>query len=127
MFTNLQKKNPYILYKQGLESFEQNDFTYASKIFTEAELNFETVEMSAKSAIMSIFCLYSINFYDEALDNLNRYLKKYPADKNIIYAHYLIAIIYFEQIGDEKRYTALITSKKKLTIFKKLSKFRLCN
>ena len=91
-----KKKNPYILYKQGLESFEQNDFTYASKIFTEAELNFETVEMSAKSAIMSIFCLYSINFYDEALDNLNRYLKKYPADKNIIYAHYLIAIIYFE-------------------------------
>ena len=37
------------------------------------------------------------------LENLQRYLKTYPADKNVIYAHYLIAIIYFEQISDEKK------------------------
>ena len=52
---------------------------------------------------MSAYSLYGINFYEEALDNLNRYLKIYPADKNLIYAHYLISIIYFEQIGDEKK------------------------
>ena len=34
---------------------------------------------------------------------LERFLKIYPADKNIIYAHYLISIIYFEQISDEKK------------------------
>ena len=56
----------------------------------------------------SLFSLYGINFYDEALENLKRYLKKYPADKNIIYAHYLIAIIYFEQISDEKKDLATI-------------------
>ena len=37
------------------------------------------------------------------MENLDRYLKKYPADENVIYAHYLIAIIYFEQISDEKK------------------------
>ena len=52
---------------------------------------------------MSSFALYGINFYTEALENLNRYLKTYPADKNVIYAHYLISIIYFEQIDDEKK------------------------
>ena len=52
---------------------------------------------------MSSFSLYGINFYDESLENLNRYLKTYPSDKNVIYAHYLIAIIYFEQISDEKK------------------------
>ena len=31
---------------------------------------------------------------------MNRYLKIYPSDKNIIYAHFLIAIIYFDQISD---------------------------
>jgi len=34
---------------------------------------------------------------------LERYIKNYPADKNITYAHYLIAICYFEQILDEKK------------------------
>ena len=34
--------------------------------------------------------------------SLNRYLKNYPADKNVIYANYLLAIVYFEQIGEEK-------------------------
>ena len=52
---------------------------------------------------MSSFSLYAINFYDEAESNLERYLKNYPADKNNMYAHYLLAIIYFEQISDEKK------------------------
>ena len=59
--------------------------------------------MAAKSAIMSSFSLYGINFYDQAEENIKRYLKTYPADKYFIYAHYLLAIIYFEQISDEKK------------------------
>ena len=51
---------------------------------------------------MSSYSLYAINFYDEAEENLKRFLKNYPADKYIMYAHYLLAIIQFEQIGDEK-------------------------
>ena len=65
-------------------------------------MNFENIDLAAKSAIMASFSLYGINFYEEALENLERYLKLYPSDKNVIYAHYLIAIIYFEQISDEK-------------------------
>ena len=52
---------------------------------------------------MSSYSLYGINFYNEAENNLKRYLNYYPADKNIIYAHYLLAIIYYEQIQDEKK------------------------
>ena len=97
------KVDAYLLYKEAMESFKKNDYFYANKKFTEAEINFEVVELAAKSAIMSCYALYGINFYTEALENLNRYLKKYPADQYVIYAHYLIAIIYFEQITDEKK------------------------
>ena len=97
------KVNPYLLYTEGMESFKKNDFFYANKKFSEAEINFEIIELAAKSAIMSSYALYGINFYTEALENLERYLKKYPADQNVIYAHYLKAIIYFEQISDEKK------------------------
>ena len=96
------KQNPFETYKEGLEAFDRNDFFFASKKFSEAELNFEEIELSAKSVIMSSFSLYAINFYDQAIDNLDRYLKTYPSDKNVIYAEYLKTIIYYEQISDEK-------------------------
>ncbi len=103
IYQPLEKANPYELYKEGLAAFEENDFFIANKKFSEAELNFEETEHSAKSAIMSIFSLYGLNFYDEATENLDRYLKTYPSDKNVIYAHFLQAVIYFEQISDEKK------------------------
>tara|TARA_X000000950_G_scaffold253769_1_gene317009 strand:- start:1088 stop:1843 length:756 start_codon:yes stop_codon:yes gene_type:complete len=96
-------KDPYSLYKEGYEAFEKNDFFFASKKFSEAELNFKNVDLAAKSSIMSAFSLYSINFYDEALDSLDRFLKIYPSDKNVVYAHFLSAVIHFEQIKDEKK------------------------
>jgi len=95
--------NPYEEYKEGFKAFESGDFFYAQKKFSEAELNFEIIEFAAKASLMSSYCLYGINFYSEAIENLNTHIKKYPADKNIIYAHYLMAIIYFEQIADEKK------------------------
>ena len=77
----------------------RKNYFFANKKFSEAELNFDEPKLAAKSAIMSSYSLYGINFYLEAEENLKRYFKTYPADKNVIYAHYLLAIIYFEQIG----------------------------
>ena len=112
------KLNPYDLYKEGIEAFEINDYFFASKKFSEAESNFENIDLAAKSAIMSSYSLYGINFYEDALQNLERYLRTYPADKNVIYAHYLTAIIYFEQIEDEKKdLNPLTEANKKIDFF----------
>ncbi len=110
--------DPYQVYKEAYIAFEKGDYFFAEKKFSEAELNFDIVEYSAKSAIMAAYCLYGINFYDEALESINSFLKKYPADKNIVYAHYLIAIIYFEQIADEKKdLEPLLKAKEKINFF----------
>ena len=37
------------------------------------------------------------------MEGIERFIKTYPADENIIYAEYLKAIIFFEQISDEKK------------------------
>ena len=95
-------KNPYKLYQEGFNAFENNDYFFANKKFLEAELNFDKPELAAKSAIMSSFSLYAINFYSEALESLNRFLKNYPADKNVIYAHYLEAIIFLNKLMMKK-------------------------
>ncbi len=113
-------KDPFQLYKEGLEAFEKFNYFLADKKFSQAELNFDDPVLAAKSAIMSSYSLYGINFYDEAEENLKRYLIKYPADKNLIYAHYLLTIIYYEQISDEKKdMRPLILAKEKIDFFTK--------
>ncbi len=120
IYKPVEKTDPYVLYNEGLKAFEKNDFFFANKKFSEAELNFQSVELAAKSAIMSSFSLYGINFYEQALENLNRFLKTYPSDKNVIYAHYLISIIYFEQISDEKKdLDPLLKANEKIDFFLK--------
>ena len=110
--------DPYQVYNEAYDAFEKGDYFYAEKKFSEAELNFEIVEFASKSAIMASYCLYGINFYDEALESIDSFIKKYPADKNIIYAHYLIALIYFEQIADEKKdLEPLLKAKEKISFF----------
>ena len=97
------KEDPYKVYKEAYEAFEKGDYFFAKKKFLEVELAADKVEVAAKASIMACYSLYSINFYDEALENLNKYLKKYPANQDAIYAEYLIAIIFFEQIEDETK------------------------
>ena len=84
-----------------MEAFDRMIFLCSKN--SQRQLNFDRAELAAKSAVMSSFSLYGINFYSDAVENLERYLKTYPSDKHVIYAHYLLAIIYFEQISDEKK------------------------
>jgi len=110
----------FTLYQEGYDAFETGDYFYANKKFSEAELNFKKVEFAAKASIMSSYSLYGINFYSDALENLERFLRKYPADKNVMYAHYLIAIIYYEQISDEKKdLQPLLDASEKINFFVK--------
>ena len=76
-----EKVNPYEIYKEGYEAFQRNDYFFASKKFSEAEINFDKAEHASKSAIMRIFSLYGINFYDEAEKNIKRFIEVFPAEK----------------------------------------------
>ena len=108
------------IYKEAVEAMNRGDYFYASKKFSEAEPILPKIEFSAKASLMSSYCLYLINFYPEATANLERFINQYPADKNVAYAHYLIAIVLYEQILDEKKdINPLIQSKEKIEFFLK--------
>ena len=93
-------------YKEGYEALEKGDTYFAANKFLEAELLYPQSIWAPKSALMAAYSFYLQNFYSEAIMNLNRYINTYPTDKNIAYAHYLIAMCYYETIEDEKRDTA---------------------
>ena len=108
------------IYKEAVEAMNRGDYFYASKKFSEAEPIMPKIEFSAKASLMSSYCLYLINFYPEATANLERFINQYPADKKVAYAHYLIAIVLYEQILDEKKdINPLIQSKEKIEFFLK--------
>ena len=92
-----------LAYKEGMKQLEEGDALYASRKFDEAEILFPQSIWAAKASLMSAYALYSQNYYDDAIFNLERHIKNYPKDKDLVYAHYLIAICYFEQLYDEKK------------------------
>ena len=106
------------IYNEAVNAMKKGDYFFASKKFSEAEVILPKIEFSAKASLMSSYCLYLINFYSKATDNLERFITQYPTDKNIAYAHYLIAITLYEQILDEKKdIKPLIKSKEKMQYF----------
>jgi outer membrane protein assembly factor BamD len=103
-------------YKEAYKALDQGDPYYAAQKFLEAELLFPQSEWASKSALMASYSYYMQNYYAEALSNLQRFLKTYPRDKNLAYAHYLIAMCYYETIEDEKRDAGpLIEAQKKFS------------
>ena len=101
-------------YKEAYQSLEKNDPYFAAKKFLEAELLYPQSIWAAKSALMASYSYYLQNYFAEALSNLERYLRTYPTDTNRAYAHYLIAMCYYETIEDEKRDSApLVKAKNK--------------
>ncbi len=92
-------------YNEAYNALEENDPYFAAQKFLEAELLFPQSKWAPRSALMAAYSYYMQNFYAEALSNLERYLKTYPNDEDVAYAHYLIAMCYYETIEDEKRDT----------------------
>jgi len=129
LITSCSKKEPELnipaayeesfkIYKEAVVGMNRGDYFFASKKFTEAEGILPKIEYAAKASLMSSYCLYQINFYPEAIDNLERFINQYPSNKNIQYAHYLIAISLYEQILDEKKdIEPLLKSKEKIIYF----------
>ena len=107
-------KESYLIYTNALEQMNKGEFFYAAQKFAEAEKILPKVEHSAKALLMSSFCYYTISFHEEAISSLKYFLKKYPADENIQYATYLIALSNYEQILDEKKDIGPLLKTKKI-------------
>ena len=91
------------LYQEGYEELLDGDALYASKKFNEAELIFPQSPWAPRASLMSAYSYYSEDYYFDAIYQIEDYLKKYPNHKNKDYAHFILAMCYYENIVDEKR------------------------
>ena len=98
-----QEREMISSYNEGYNALKEGDPYFAAKKFLEAELLYPQSIWAPRSALMASYSYYLQNYYVEAIQNLERYLKTYPNDKNLSYGHYLIAMCHYESIEDEKR------------------------
>ena len=116
LFSSCSKKNKDIIvseptdeekaitiYAEAVEALDKGDAFFAGNKFREVESLVPQGLWAAKASLMSGYADYSRNSYSAAVFALERHIKNYPADENLPYAHYLIAICYYEQILDEKK------------------------
>ena len=90
-------------YKEGVEALNDGDVLFAAKKFNEAEILFPQSDSAPQSALMAAYSYYTQDYYADAIAELKRFLKVYPAHKDLGYVYYMLAICYYEQIVDEKK------------------------
>ena len=90
-------------YKEGMNSLKQGDVLFAAKKFNEAENLFPQSQWAPKSSLMAAYSYYSQDYYEDAILELQRFLKVYPFHKNLDYVYYLMGLCFYEQIIDEKK------------------------
>tara|TARA_B100000787_G_C16169111_1_gene285466 strand:- start:305 stop:1150 length:846 start_codon:yes stop_codon:yes gene_type:complete len=101
-------------YNEGVNQLKKGDVLFAVKKFNEVELLLPQSEWASKSILMSAYAYYSQDYYNDAIFELNRFLKLYSKHKDIPYANFLLAMCYYEQIVDEKKDLFSITESKKI-------------
>ena len=91
------------LYEEGYEELLNGDILYAANKFNDAESIFPQSEWAPMASLMAAYAYYSQDYYFEAIDQIESYMKKYPNHINMDYAHFILAMCYYENIVDEKR------------------------
>jgi outer membrane protein assembly factor BamD len=92
-----------IAYREGVTALEQGDVFFATKKFSEAEMLFPQSEWAPKASLMTAYSYWSEAYYNNSIQELNRFLKVYPKSVNLDYAYYLLAMNYYDSIVDEKK------------------------
>ena len=79
----------------------------AAKLFDEVERQHPYSVWARRAQLMSAFSYYMAQKYPEAISSAQRFLTIHPGNKDAPYAHYLIAMSYYQQIEDVTRDQAI--------------------
>ena len=90
-------------YNEAMQEFNKGDVIYAGKKFNEVETLYPQSIWASKSILMSAYGYFSQSYYNDAINELERFIVKYKNHPQIPYAYYLLALCHYDQIVDEKR------------------------
>jgi outer membrane protein assembly factor BamD len=91
------------IYADAWTLINRQDWLNAGRQFDEVERQHPYSVWARRAILMSAYCYYQANRYDEAIDAATRFIQLHPGNKDVPYAYYLKAVSLYEQIGDVER------------------------
>jgi outer membrane protein assembly factor BamD len=91
------------LYTSAKDRLDRGQYTTAAALFDEVERQHPYSVWARRAQLMSAFSYYLAKEHQKSVDSARRFLSIHPGNKDAPYAHYLIALNYYEQIEDVQR------------------------
>ena len=91
------------IYADAWAQIDRENWAIAALQFDEVERQHPYSIWARRAILMSAYCYYQGNRYDDSIDAANRFIQLHPGNKDVPYAYYLKAISLYEQIGDVNR------------------------
>lgn len=91
------------LYSMALKYLEDEKFEDASKVFDEVDRQHPYSKWATKAQLMSAFSFYQAQKYHKAIAGLETFIQLHPGHSDAAYAHYVLALCYYEQIFSVRR------------------------
>lgn len=88
------------IYADAWKLIDRQDWLNAGRQFDEVERQHPYSVWARRAILMSAFCYYEGNRYQDAIDAASRFIQLHPGNKDVPYAYYLKAISLYEQIAD---------------------------
>ena len=92
-----------LIYADAWKKINQDDWIGAAKQFDEVERQHPYSIWARHSMLMSAYCYYHANHYDDAISTADQYIALHPGSQEVAYAFYLKAVSLYEQIVDVGR------------------------
>ena len=91
------------IYSDAWKQIDRGNWLQAGLQFDEVERQHPYSVWARRAMLMSAYCYYEGNRYQETVDAASRFIQLHPGNKDVPYAYYLKAISLYEQIGDVNR------------------------
>src|SRR5688500_10577237 len=91
------------LYARAKRKMDQGVYEDSAKLFDEVERQHPYSVWARRAQLMSAFSYYLARKYPEAISSARRFLTIHPGNKEAPYAHYLVAMSFYQQIEDVTR------------------------
>jgi outer membrane protein assembly factor BamD len=91
------------LYSAAKFRLDRGQYKLAAALFDEVERQHPYSVWARRAQLMGAYSYYLARDYTESISSAQRFLAIHPGNKDAPYAHYLIALDYYEQITDVTR------------------------
>ncbi len=98
-----QERPVDLLYSVGSQSLDRGNWGGAVLYFKEVERQHPYSEWARRAILMQAYAHYQAGQYNEAVGDADRFVSLYPGNASAVYAYYIKAVCYFEQILDVGR------------------------